>query len=163
MVSRFRRNWRWLMCLCGFCFGLSLLYLKPHQAVGQIAPAVTGSSDPIQFGQSNYTVSQGQTANIVVTLSNPAQSTVTVQYATSDGTGKAGVDYTATSGTLTFSPGGALYQSFTISTMVDPNGQSSVTVNLTLSSPSGATLGTPSTATLYLVNDQQACQNDPNG
>ena len=40
-----------------------------------------------------------------VTLSRAAPGRVTVDYATSDGTATAGADYTATSGTLTFTPG----------------------------------------------------------
>jgi hypothetical protein len=38
-----------------------------------------------------------------------------------------------------------------VSTMTDSNNTSFVTVNLTLSSPSNAALGSPSTATLYVV------------
>jgi hypothetical protein len=46
------------------------------------------------------------TAAVVVTLSQPsARQTVTVNYATQAGTAAAGVDYLATSGTLTFAPG----------------------------------------------------------
>ena len=42
---------------------------------------------------------------IFVTLSAAATSTVTVSYATSNGTAKAGSDYAAKSGTLTFAAG----------------------------------------------------------
>ena len=41
----------------------------------------------------------------LVTLNPAATGTVTVNYATADGTAVAGTDYTATSGTLTFAPG----------------------------------------------------------
>ena len=37
-----------------------------------------------------------------VTLSNPSYQPVTVDYATADGTARAGSDYTAVGGTLTF-------------------------------------------------------------
>ena len=43
--------------------------------------------------------------DFVVTLAPAAAWTVTVEYATRDGTARAGSDYTATSGTLTFAPG----------------------------------------------------------
>ena len=43
-----------------------------------------------------------------VALSSPARQTVTVDYATSDGSARAGQDYTATSGTLTFALGTAV-------------------------------------------------------
>ena len=42
---------------------------------------------------------------MTVTLSAASGKTVTVDYATSNGTATAGSDYTATSGTLTFSAG----------------------------------------------------------
>ena len=48
----------------------------------------------------------GATAlTFAVTLGGPRNATVTVDYSTADRTAKAGADYTATSGTLTFNPG----------------------------------------------------------
>lgn len=46
-------------------------------------------------------------ATFTVTLSAPTTQTVTIDYATADGTARAGVDYTTTAGTLTFAPGQA--------------------------------------------------------
>src|SRR5262249_4615758 len=56
----------------------------------------------------DVSAAEGTTALFTVTLSptNPSQ-TVTVNYATSDGTATAGLDYQAASGTLTFPPGTA--------------------------------------------------------
>src|SRR5262249_49551930 len=49
---------------------------------------------------------EGTTAfNFTVSLAAPAVSTVTVNYATADGSALAGSDYAATSGKLTFLPG----------------------------------------------------------
>ena len=45
------------------------------------------------------------TADFIVELSNPSIFLVTVDYASADGTAMAGIDYTATSDTLTFAPG----------------------------------------------------------
>ena len=45
------------------------------------------------------------TASLNVTLSSASVNTVTVHYTTADNNGTAGVDYTATNGTLTFAPG----------------------------------------------------------
>ncbi len=45
------------------------------------------------------------TANFTVTLSAASGQTVTVNYATADGTANAGSDYVAAAGTLTFNPG----------------------------------------------------------
>jgi len=47
----------------------------------------------------------GGNAVFTVTMSNPSSQTVTVDYATAEGTASAGADYTAIVGTLTFNPG----------------------------------------------------------
>ncbi|WP_013320741.1 PQQ-dependent sugar dehydrogenase [Gloeothece verrucosa] len=61
------------------------------------------------FYISDSSVTEGSTNNLsasfTVSLTGAANSTVTVDYATADGPAKAGLDYTATSGTLTFLPG----------------------------------------------------------
>src|SRR5262249_49860049 len=92
-------------------------------------------------------------ATITVQLNGTPSQSVTVHYQTSDGTGKAGTDYTSVSGTLTFSAG-VSSRSFTVP-ILDDNAlnESNETVNLTLSSPSGASLGTPSSATLTIQED----------
>jgi hypothetical protein len=74
-----------------------------------------------------------------------------VRYGTSDGTAQAGVDYTATSGTLTFNVG-VTKKTFKVQILGSPL-TAPKTVNLTLSNPSsGSALGTPSTALLTLLS-----------
>src|SRR5690606_12348387 len=59
--------------------------------------------EAVQFSLSDFTVDEAATtATFTVTLSNPSQSEVTVDYATTGGTATAGEDYTPVSGTLTF-------------------------------------------------------------
>ena len=71
-----------------------------------------------------------------VTLSPPSSSTVTVLYATSDGTAIAPADYTDTSGTLEFTAGTVFLEVRVpvIDDSIDDNGE---TFTLTLSNPSG--------------------------
>ncbi len=77
----------------------------------------------------------------------------TVSFATSNGTADAGSDYTATSGTLSFGQG-QTSRTFTVPITDDGGVEGDETVNLTLSAPSaGAELGTPSTGTLTIVDD----------
>ncbi|MFM6021517.1 MAG: Calx-beta domain-containing protein, partial [Dolichospermum sp.] len=63
----------------------------------------------INLSPSNQTVVEGlttpQNASYTVTLSQASNQTVSVNYATANGTATAGLDYTATNGTLTFAPG----------------------------------------------------------
>ena len=72
------------------------------------------------------------------TLGNVANGSVT--FATSDATATAGSDYTETSGILTFGPGETI-KSFTVPVIEDTLDENSETVNLTLSNPTGFTLG----------------------
>ena len=68
---------------------------------------------------------------------------LTVSYATSDGTATAGTDYTAASGTLTFTNTAAGSQTFTVSTEEDTFDESDETFTVTISSPSGGGGPTP--------------------
>lgn len=76
-----------------------------------------------------------------VTLSAPAAGTVTVAYAFTDVTTTRGIDYTATDGTLTFSPGETTQ---TIGVTIAMDGVEELqdeAFTVTLASPVGATLG----------------------
>ena len=75
----------------------------------------------------------------VVTLDRAVSETVTVAWATSDGSAKAGTDYTAASGTLTFDAG-ETEQTVSVAVLDDAHDEESETLTLTLSNPSGAYL-----------------------
>ena len=74
-----------------------------------------------------------------VMLESASSGTVTVNYATADGTATAGEDYTATSGTLTFAPG-ETEKTVSVAIVDDTVEDSGETFRLVLSDPSGATL-----------------------
>ncbi len=107
----------------------------------------------IRFRDAPYSVSESLSeATITVELSAPSGRTVTVEYETLTGTATEGVDYTATSGVLTFAPG-VTEQSFAITILDDLLVELNQTVPLRLSNPSNATLGTPSDTTLTIINN----------
>jgi len=92
----------------------------------------------------NYAISEGTgpgTTNLAFTviLSATSASTITVNYATADGTATAGSDYTAKAGTLTFLPGAA---SLVVSVPVtrDSTIEADETLFLNLSNATGATI-----------------------
>ena len=93
------------------------------------------------------------------TVAPSAVSAVTVQYATTNGTATAGQDYTATLGTLSFGVGETT-KTITIPILSDAVDEVAETFTVTLSNPSGgATLGTPSTATVTISEvDTTPCQ-----
>ena len=81
----------------------------------------------------------GATIDFAVTLNRAAAGTVTVDYATADGTATAGEDYTAASGTLTFAAG-VLTQTVAVTLLDDAIDEGRETFTLTLSNPSGAVI-----------------------
>jgi CSLREA domain-containing protein len=93
----------------------------------------------------DVTITEGDSGEVnavfTVTMSTGSGKTVTVQYATADGTATAGSDYTATSGTLTFSPGEALTQTISVPVIVDWLCEDDETFTVTLSNPLNANLG----------------------
>jgi len=93
------------------------------------------------------------TTNLVftVTLSAASASSVTVNYATSDGTALAASDYTAANASLTITAG-ATTGTITLLVNADTLFEPDETLTLTLSVPTGATLGT-AVATGTILND----------
>ena len=98
----------------------------------------------------------GTTAKTVFTLSLSAASAtpVTVAYTTTDGTAKAGSDYTASNGTINF-PAGVTTQQVSVAVIGDATVETDETFSLKLSAPQGATLAL-ATAAVAIVNDDTA-------
>lgn len=92
-----------------------------------------------------------QNAPYTVTLSQASNQTVSVNYATSNGTATAGADYTAIIGTLTFAPG-VTSQVLNIPILNDSLNEADETFTLTLSSPTNAALGTQTAATTTITD-----------
>jgi hypothetical protein len=88
-----------------------------------------------------------------VNLSEQSGSTVSVTYATSDGTAHAGSDYTLANDVLTFEPG-VTSQSFWLSALDAPLTEGNEVFTLTLSNPDKATLGAPDQATITIIDDE---------
>ena len=121
---------------------------------------VTG---PPAISVSDATVQEAEEAVLVfsITLSHASSRTVTVDYATSDGTAQAGSDYTAASATLTFNAG-ETSQTVEVTVLTDSENEGQETLTLTLSNPSQATLD-DATATGTIENGESSSgtQEDP--
>jgi Calx-beta domain/FG-GAP-like repeat len=72
-----------------------------------------------------------------IKLSNPSYQTITVSYATADGTATAGVDYVAASGTVTFNPG-ETSKSIAVEVIGDNIDETNETYLVNLSNPANA-------------------------
>jgi uncharacterized repeat protein (TIGR01451 family) len=107
----------------------------------------------VDFSSATYSVGEDAgTAIITVILDAASGRTVTVHYATSDGTATAGSDYIAAGGTLTFTQG-VTSQTFAVAITDDALAEDDETVTLGLSSPTNATLGGNNPATLTIMDD----------
>ena len=85
-----------------------------------------------------------------MTLTRAATNSLTVDYATSDGTATAGDDYTSTGGTLTIGAGSSS-GSIEVAVLDDEHNEGSETLTMTLSNASAGTL-TDATATGTITN-----------
>ena len=120
------------------------------QAVGTI------QNDDAALSIANVSVIEGgpgATTNAVFTVTIPYASTrtVTVDYATANGTATAGSDFTATSGTLTFAPGETV-KMITVVVNGDATSEGDETFSVTLGNASNAAIAQP-TATGTILND----------
>jgi hypothetical protein len=126
---------------------LTLTLSNPSNATLWFANAtdtIIDAPPQVSVSDSSATVTESDTgpakAVFYAVLSNPVNQTVTVNYATADGTATAGSDYQATSGTLTFAPGQTTL-AVPVTIVRDPLVESAEQYTLNLSNPSGATLG----------------------
>lgn len=104
---------------------------------------------------SNAAVTEGANSIFTVTKAGAAATNCSVTYATSGGSATSGADYTAGSGTLTFTPT-QTSQTVSIPTIDDVVSESAETFTMLLSSPSGgATLGTQFSV-VGTINDNDA-------
>ena len=115
------------------------------------APSATVAG-PVGIAVADARVDENDGAHLafVVTLSRAASGTLTVDYATADGSAQAGVDYTAANGTLTFRAGEAS-RTIEVTVLDDVIDEGEETLTLTLSHASGGRL-TDAEATGTIVN-----------
>jgi N,N-dimethylformamidase beta subunit-like protein/uncharacterized protein DUF4082/Big-like domain-containing protein/Calx-beta domain-containing protein/purple acid phosphatase-like protein len=137
-------------------FGVSLsdpvnASIATAQGIGTIV-----DNDPTpSIAINNVSVAEGdsgtKTATLVATLSAPSGQSVTVNYATANGTATAGADYVAASGTLTFAPGETSVL-IPLTIVGDTTYESDQTVFVNLSAATNATIA-DAQGILTILND----------
>jgi hypothetical protein len=127
---------------------------NPGSPVNAVLTIVDDDLPPtIQFSSATYDhVEDSGSAAIIVTLSAPSGQTVAVDYATSDGTATAPGDYAATSGTLEILAG-EMSGTFSVPIVADQSTEFDETLELALSNPDDATLGSLTSAILTIIDD----------
>ena len=114
--------------------------------------------DLVELSVDDVSVAEGDsgstTMQFTVTLNPAAKGEVTVDWATSDGTARAGTDYTSGSGSLTFGVG-ETSKTVTVTVTGDTVDEPNETFTVSLSSVSGATL-VKATGTGTITDDDDA-------
>jgi hypothetical protein len=112
-------------------------------------------NDPVPtLSINNVSVNEAAgTATFTVTLSAVSGQSVTVNYATSNGTATAGTDYSSTTGGLTFAPG-VITQTITVPITNDVLAEANETFNVVLSAPTNATIAVGTGVGTIIDNDQ---------
>jgi uncharacterized repeat protein (TIGR01451 family)/uncharacterized delta-60 repeat protein len=134
-------------------FNFSLL--RPSTNSFLVAPSnavvvITNVNSGISFGGQLFTVSEcSAEAAIPVVLTGVTNGRASVDFTTSDLSGKAGINYTPTNGTLYFTNGQNV-QDFFVQVINNHVIGPDHTVQVTLSNPTNAQLLNPSTATLTI-------------
>jgi outer membrane protein assembly factor BamB len=120
---------------------------------GAMAGVFGATAPTLQLSTDSYSVDEGNgSATITVTRAGDPVPVVGVNHTTSDGTATAGLDYTDSDGTLSFACGD-MAETFNVPVTADAEVESDETVTLGLDTPTGgASLGTPSAATLTIVD-----------
>jgi invasion protein IalB len=123
---------------------------------GEASAPVSAIVPVISIG--GVTVDEGASgvanARLTVTLSSTTTATASVAYATSNGSAVAGEDYSATSGTVTFTPGTSSRE-ITVAVTGDVLFEPDESFEVVLSSPQNATLGTARGAVTIRNDDVQ--------
>ena len=110
----------------------------------------------LAFASGAVNARENSAAALTVLRSGGSTGTVTVAWATANGTATAGSDYTAGSGTLTFAAG-ETSKSLTVAVLDDSSAENNETFTVTLGNPTGgAALGSPSVCTVTIIDDDDA-------
>jgi hypothetical protein len=119
------------------------------------AVAAVGS---LQLSASSFTVNQGSgTATVTVNRTGGSSGAIGVAYAASNGTAVAGIDFTATSGSLSWADGDAVSKTLSVPISNTQPFSGTKSFSIALSSPSGgATLGAPGSANVSITGDAAA-------
>ena len=103
----------------------------------QAAGTINDDDASPSFAVNDVSVLEGGQLSFSVTKTGSTEQTYSVDYATADGTAVASSDYTAASGTLSFTPAQAS-QTAAVSTVQDTNVEADETLQLNLTNPLGA-------------------------
>ncbi len=117
---------------------------------------IVDSSSSVQFASATYSISEGVRSLVLTVVRSGPPGTVSVNYATADGTATSPADYRGKTGVLTFA-GTATSRTISIPLINDRSVEGDETFTVTLTNPTGgAQLGAQATATVTIVDNDVA-------
>ncbi len=127
---------------------------EPNLLETNAAPSSPGT---LRFSSATYSVAEnGGSVRIYVNRDTGFDGAASVAYATANGTAIAGTDYTAKSGSLSWTNGDSAAKYFDVTIANNGIYEGAKTFSVNLSSASGATLGLPDSATVTILDDEPA-------
>jgi hypothetical protein len=126
-------------------------------ATGTVTIADDDPAGQIDFKSLHYDVDEadGQ-ATVTVQRLGGVGGSVSIDYATSDGTATAGPDYAAASGTLNWAAGDSADKTFTVPVSWDGRAEGPESINLALTNPGGGSDLGPNTVAVLSIGDDGA-------
>ncbi|WP_293390925.1 Calx-beta domain-containing protein, partial [Nevskia sp.] len=113
-----------------------------------------GAPGTLALSSTSYTVNEaGGVATVTVTRSGGSYGTAAIDYTTANGLAMAGSDYTAKAGRLVWASGDAASKTFTVAILNDKLKENPETILIRLSNPQTATLGSPASGTVTIVDN----------
>jgi hypothetical protein len=140
---------RWVIVLC-------IAILSACGGGGGGGGGAVNLPGTLQLAGTSFDAIEGTVVNIRVARSGGSSGVARVDYATADGTGAAGSDYTVANGTLTWSNNVSGNKTISIPITDDNTAEPSESFTVTLSNVSGATLGANSSATVNIIDNDTA-------
>ena len=123
----------------GDCAAAGALCTDDGRALSKGITALVRGPAALSVADARVREAAGATLDFAVSLSRAAAATVAVAYATADGSARAGSDYTARKGQLSFAPG-ETEKTVSVPVLDDAHDEGAETMRLRLSAASGAVI-----------------------
>ena len=123
----------------GSCSASDAICTSDGRPLANASSATVAGPAGLSVGDAEAEENTDPTIDFTVTLDRAASGTVTVDYATADGSATAGADYTGASGTLSFQPGERT-RSVEVELLDDTHDEGHETLTLSLSNAAGAVI-----------------------
>lgn len=137
------------------------IVLVPTARVTILDDDASAGVSTIAVAKSSYSVREdGGDATISIVRSGNVTEAASVVVATEQGTAQAALDFVDTTGSLSWAAGEGGAKPFTFSIIDDDAVDAGEQLTVRLSSPTGATLGAPASATVSIVDDESTSPGD---